>query len=113
MAHRQYPITAAVCLGIAAVFRFALVGYGVLALCFLGLACFTMLLWYCARRGLKKIRLALWSLLVLALCALATVEIPILRAARTAPDPVADYAIVLGAGYKIVSDFQELPISLR
>lgn len=90
----RYLLPAAVLFGAAAVFRFGMVGYGVLALCFAALGVFCLLLWRLTPKG----RRVLWGLLALCLAGLVILEIPIIRDARTDPDPRADYVVVLGAG---------------
>ena len=98
MKARWEVFAAAVCMLAAAFFAFALVGYRVLALCLAALGGFFLLEWLCARKGRKKLRLGLWGLLVLGLAGLGLFSLPVLREARTDPDPRADYVIVLGAG---------------
>lgn len=90
----RYLIPAAVFFGAAAIFRFAMVGYGVLSLCFAALGVFCLLLWRSASKG----RRFLWGILAVCLAVLVILEIPIIRDTHTSQNPRADYAIVLGAG---------------
>ena len=87
-------IAAGLCFALAVFFRFALIGYGVMALC-------------CALLGVcvllyavlpKKFRIMLTILLAMGVLVFAVGEIPVLRAAGGTPDFDADWLIVLGAG---------------
>lgn len=94
----RYILPAAVLFGAAAVLRFALVGYGILALCLAALGIFCLLLWRCHRRGARRCHRVLWGIFSLCLAVLTILEIPVIRDAHTDPQPQADYVIVLGAG---------------
>ena len=79
---------------LAGFFRFALIGYGTLALL---LACLAVaLLLYFLLPG--KFRIMLTILIVLAAAVLVTALIPVIRAAGGDEDIDADYVVVLGAG---------------
>lgn len=93
-ARRALLCAAAVSLALALVFRFALIGYGTLALCFGGLAAVLVLYALLPRPG----TLVLSLLLAAGLALFLSVELPILRAAAGDGDAEADYLIVLGAG---------------
>ena len=87
-------IAAGLCFALALVFRFALIGYGVLALCFAGLGVCVLLYAFLP----KKFRIMLTILLVLGVLVFSFGEIPVLLAAGGTPDFDADWLIVLGAG---------------
>ena len=87
-------LLAATSFAAAAFFRFALIGYGALALCFAGLGVCILLFAFLPR----KFRIMLTILLALCLLLFAGGEYPVLRASRGTPDFDADYLIVLGAG---------------
>ena len=93
-------LIAALCaLVTAAFFRFALIGYGVMSLCFCGLAAVLILFWAIGRlRRPKKWRIALLCLLLAGAILFTVGLVPVLRDARTDADAKADYLIVLGAG---------------
>ena len=82
---------------LAAFLRFALVGYGTLALCFAALGAIILLYRLLSRALLK---LALTALLVLGVAVFTAALVPVIRAAGSGPDADADvkYLIVLGAG---------------
>lgn len=83
----------------AAFFRFALIGYGVMAACFVGLAAVLALFWGIGKlRRPKPWRIALLCLLLAGAILFTVGLIPVLRDARTDADAQADYLIVLGAG---------------
>ena len=92
------------CFAVALFFKLALVGYSVMALVFGGIG----FLLVCAhaivilnRSRAKTARLLnkiLLGLVVVGLIVFTAAEIPVCSAARTDPDPEADYLIVLGAG---------------
>lgn len=84
----------AACFAIAALFRFAVVGYGTLALCFAVLGA-VILLYGLLPRALK---IALTALLVLGAAVFTAALIPVIGASSGDPDADADYLIVLGAG---------------
>ncbi|MEG1241612.1 MAG: YdcF family protein [Oscillospiraceae bacterium] len=94
----------AILLIFAAFFAFALVGYGVLACVFLGLALLVALFKIISILGAKneklgkRLKISLSALVLLGLALLIAVEIPIIAAARTDKNPEAPYLIVLGAG---------------
>ena len=87
-------VAAGVCLVLAGFFRFALIGYGTLALCFAGLA--VCLVLYALLP--KRFRIMLTVLLCLGVLLFAVGEVPVIRAAGGTADADADWLIVLGAG---------------
>ena len=93
-ARRALLLCAAACLAAGLVFRFALIGYGTLALCFWGLGAVLVLYAFLPKPGIVALSLLLAAGLALFLSA----EIPVLRAAAGDGDVEADYVIVLGAG---------------
>ncbi len=97
---KKYLLTvlAAICLLAAAVFRFALIGYSTLSLCFLALAALLAFYQLAAIKKLKKTRIAVTVLLMLGVAAFAVFEAPVITASRGDSDAQADYLIVLGAG---------------
>ena len=96
MKKSQLPllIAAGVSLVLAAFFRFALIGYGTLALAFAGLA--VCLVLYAVLP--KVFRIILSVILCLGVLLFIVGEVPVIRAARGTPEPDADWLIVLGAG---------------
>ena len=78
----------------AAVFRFALIGYGTTALLCAGIAVCILLYTFFS----KALRIALTVLLILGVLLFAAGEVPVLKAAGGTPEFDADYLIVLGAG---------------
>ena len=91
-------ITGAVLLVVGLFFRFALIGYKVIALLFWGLAALVVLYAWLKKRGMLRMRRALTALICIGLAALVVIEIPIIKNARSDKDSAADYLIVLGAG---------------
>ena len=87
-------IAALVCFAAAFFFRFALIGYSVMALVCAGVGVCLLLYAYLP----KKFRIMLTVLLVLGLLLFTVGEIPVLKAARGTPEYDAAYLIVLGAG---------------
>ncbi len=87
-------LIAGFCFAAAAFFRFALIGYGVMALLSAGLGVLVLL--YAFLR--KKFRIMLTILLALGLLVFSVGEVPVLRAAHGTPEYEADWLIVLGAG---------------
>ena len=87
-------IAAGICLVLAAFFRFALIGYGTLALAFAALA--VCLVLYALLP--KAFRIMLTVLICLGVLLLAVGEVPVIRAARGTPGSDADWLIILGAG---------------
>lgn len=87
-------IAAGVSLALAVFFRFALIGYGTLALCFAALA--VCLVLYAVLP--KAFRIMLTVLICLGVLLLVMGEAPVIRAARGTPDSDADWLIILGAG---------------
>ncbi len=93
-------IAAGVCVLLAAFTRFVLVGYGMTALCFLGLAAVLAFYGLMLRRHTKTAAvLSILAAVVLAAGAvlLLITEIPIVRDARTDDDTDTAYLIVAGA----------------
>ena len=87
-------IAAGLCFALAAFFRFALIGYSTLAMCFAGLGAVVLLYAYLPR----VFRIMLTILLTLGLLLFAVGEVPVLMAAGGTPELDADWLIVLGAG---------------
>ena len=87
-------IAAGLCFVLALVFRFALIGYGVMALCFAGLGVCVLLYAFLP----KKFKIMLTILLALGVLVFSVGEVPVLLAAGGTPDYDADWLIVLGAG---------------
>ena len=104
--YKNYLIPAAVCLVLAAVLKFALVGYSFLALCLTGLA--GVFLAYMALKILapkhekpaRTLNKILTYAIILFALALAVTEAVIVSEAKRAgeSDPDVEYVIVLGAG---------------
>ena len=95
---RPRVIAAVLCLVLAAFFKFALVGYGCLALCLAGLAAVFLLYELFARRGWRRTRRLFTGLLIVGLAFFLVCEIPVVMASRGDGEGEADYLIVLGAG---------------
>lgn len=78
------------------------VGYKLIGLLFLGLACLCVLLWLLGRmrnaKAARIIKIALFSVIAIGVIMVAVAEIRIIGSARTDESPEADYLIVLGAG---------------
>lgn len=91
-------VLAVACLLAAAVFKFALIGYSVLAMCFLGLAAVLGFYQLAVLRRLKKAGIAVAVLLLIGAIVFAVFEIPVISAAGGDEAPEASYLIVLGAG---------------
>jgi uncharacterized SAM-binding protein YcdF (DUF218 family) len=89
-----FLIAAALCFLAAGFLRFALIGYGVMALVCAGVGVCVLL--YCFLP--KKFRIMLTVLLVLGCLLFAVGEVPVIRAAGGTPGYDADWLIVLGAG---------------
>ena len=87
-------IAALALLVLAGFFRFALIGYGTIALACAGAAA-VIVLWLLLPKGW---RIALAAVLLAGTALFAAAEIPIVRASRGTPEADADYLIVLGAG---------------
>ena len=98
---RALYIAAGLCLALAAFLKFCLLGYGMSALAFLGLAaCLGFFGLMAGRRGPGARRLKLIVIIVLLIgvaCFLAA-EIPVLMDCRSDADTTAPYLIVCGAG---------------
>ncbi len=96
---RRTPLIAAALLAAAgAFFRFALIGYGFMALTLVGIAAVTVLYEFFRAKRLRICIYLLTALLALGTAFFAACEIPVVRSSRTdAPDGV-DCIIVLGAG---------------
>lgn len=93
-------LASGVCALLAAFTRFALVGYGMTALCFLGLAAVLafyglMLRWHTKAAAILSILAAV--VLAAGAALLIVTEVPIVRDARSDADTDADYLIVAGA----------------
>ncbi len=82
------------CFAAAVFFRFAVVGYSTLALCFGTLGILLLLFHFLPRGG--KIALVLAA--AAGAAAVSAALVPVVKAARGTPETDADYLIVLGAG---------------
>ena len=92
-------LIAAAALFIAAlVFKFALVGYSMMAYVCLFACAVVVMFHFLKKHGLKKLMSVFTILLVIGCMAFAALEIPIIASARTDKDPEAKYLVVLGAG---------------
>ena len=89
---------AAVCLVAAAFLKFALIGYGFTAMCFVGPAAVLALYELCARKGWNGLRRVLSVVLILGFAFFIACEVPVLLASRGDELTEPDYLIVLGAG---------------
>ena len=87
-------LAAALCFAAAGFFRFALIGYGYIALTCAGIGVCVLLYAFLP----KKFRVMLTVLLALGLLLFSVGEVPVILAARGTPDFDADWLIVLGAG---------------
>lgn len=94
LARPGWLAAAGVCFALAVFFRFALVGYGTMALLFIGLG--AVILLYLLTP--KWFRVALTIVLAAGTLLFCAAEIPVIRAAKGEPEREADYLIVLGAG---------------
>lgn len=93
-------LAAGVCVLLAALARFVLVGYGMTALCFLALAAVSafyglMRRWHTTAAKALSVLAAI--VIAAGLAAVAVFEVPIVRDARSDADTDADYIIVFGA----------------
>lgn len=89
---------AAACLVVAAFLKFALIGYGFMAMCFVGLAAVLALYELCVRKRWKGWRRVLSAALILGFAFFIACEMPVLLASRGDDLTEPDYLIVLGAG---------------
>ena len=87
-------IATAVCWALALFFRFALMGYGILAL--MSFCIGVVILLYLVLPW--KLKIVLTALLCLGVILFIVAEVPVIKAAKGDPDVDADYIIVLGAG---------------
>ena len=95
MKHRNLLLAlAAIALGFAALFRFAVIGYGVTALLCVGAA--AVLVLYALLP--KRFKIMLTILLCIGAVLFTAAEVQVLRASHGEPEAQADYLIVLGAG---------------
>ena len=91
-------IASGVLLILALFFRFCLLGFGMTALCLLGLAVCVAAFALFDIWNAQKLRVALIAVLVIGFGCFMAGEIPVLMDARSAADTSADYIIVFGAG---------------
>lgn len=91
---RPWLITALVCFLLALFFKFALIGYAIMALFFAG-AGIVILLYLVLP---KKFKIMLTILLCVGAIVFSAALLPVIEAAKGTPDIDADYLIVLGAG---------------
>ena len=89
-----FLIPAALCFAAAAFFRFALIGYGYMALLCAGVGVCVLLYAFLP----KRFRIMLTILLALGLVLFIVGEVPLALAAGGTPEYDAEYLIVLGAG---------------
>ena len=89
-----FLIPAALCFAAAAFFRFALIGYGYMALLCAGVGVCVLLYAFLP----KRFRIMLTILLALGLVLFIAGEVPVALAAGGTPEYDAEYLIVLGAG---------------
>lgn len=104
------------CLLPAAFFRFALTGYTMTALCFLGLGaclCFFGLTLRRDGRTARLLRRIAAAVLLLGFCLFTAAEIPILRCAYSEEDASGDWLIVMGAGIRGTAPSLSLADRLR
>ena len=87
-------LSAGLCFLLALFFRFALIGYGYIALLCAGLGLCILLYAYLP----KTFRIMLTVLLLLGVLLFTVGEVPVIRAAGGTPEFDADWLIVLGAG---------------
>ena len=92
--HLPGLIAAGLCFLLALGFKFALIGYGVTALVLAGIGVCILLYLFLPR----KFKIMLTVLLCIGAIVFTAAEIPVVKAAKGAPDTEADYLIVLGAG---------------
>ena len=98
MKGRVWLIACAVLLALAAFFRFALIGYSIMALTLVMIAALVCAFHFLGRCRSRVPRRVLAALTILGLAAFAALESPIVSAARGTDGGGADYIIVLGAG---------------
>ena len=89
-----WVLIAALCFAAAAFFRFALIGYGYMAMLCAGIGICVLLYAFLP----KIFRIMLTVLLVLGTLLFTAGEVPVVRAAAGTPEFDAQYLIVLGAG---------------
>ncbi len=89
-----FLLAALFCFAAAAFLRFALIGYGIMALCCAGVGACVLLYAFLP----KKLKIMLTILLALGLILFTVGLVPVLRASAGTPGYDADYLIVLGAG---------------
>ena len=95
---RLWLFAMAACFILAAVLRFALVGYSFTAYILVGVGLLILVFHLLRRRGLTRARHVLTVLLVIGCICFAALELVVIGDARTDEDPEAPYLIVLGAG---------------
>ena len=98
---KAFYIGAAVSAGISALFAFALVGYRMMALAFLGLAAVLALFGALSGRhtaAARRMRVTMIVILLIGAGCFLAAEIPVLLDCRSAADTAAPHLIVCGAG---------------
>ena len=98
---KAFYIGAAVSAGISALFAFALVGYRMMALAFLGLAAVLALFGALSGRhtaAARRVRVTMIVILLIGAGCFLAAEIPVLLDCRSAADTAAPHLIVCGAG---------------
>ena len=98
---KAFYIGAAVSAGISALFAFALVGYRMMALAFLGLAAVLALFGALSGRhtaAARRMRVTMIVILLIGAGCFLAAEIPVLMDCRSAADTAAPHLIVCGAG---------------
>ena len=98
MRDRLWACASIAFLALAAFFRFALIGYGFVALFLFGFSMLIALCHFLKKRGMRKTLRAVLALTVLGFVLLGALEVPVVRASRGDDGGNADYLIVLGAG---------------
>lgn len=98
MKKSPWLIAALVCFVIAAVFKFALIGYTYMAALFAGVGAVILLYLLFARLGKKVLNRVLTAVLCIGAVIFLIAEIPVIRESKGDDGVDADYLIVLGAG---------------
>jgi uncharacterized SAM-binding protein YcdF (DUF218 family) len=95
---RLWLFAMAACFLLAAILRFALVGYSFTAYILVGVGILILIFHLLRRFGLARTRHVLSVLVVIGCICFAALELIVIGSARTDKDPEAPYLIVLGAG---------------
>ena len=97
-ANFAWIVSAIIFLLAALVFKFALVGYSMMACLCLFICVILVIFHFLKKFEMKKLTSVLIILLVVGCIAFTAIEIPILSSAKTDKNPEAKYIVVLGAG---------------